>query len=163
MICCSWIYFVPICVCMCNQMRLGGEFHHLHFARSYRECVCLLACVCVCVPPQFDHRASVGFPSNEILITFCYLDNNRAASPAQASYIYDNFCCFFFLLCLSLSPSLSLFFYWNHCWLKDVILISGGCVSIEGWKASEPCWFTGTDWNWKGEMVWNASWIRHSR
>lgn len=63
-------------------------------------------CAYVCV--QFDHRASVRFPSNEILITFCYLDNNRAASPAQASYIYDNFFVVFLSFCLSLCPALSL-------------------------------------------------------
>lgn len=156
-----------LCANLCVHVQSDATRGRVPSSSLYRECVFARVCTraCVRVPPQFDQHASVGFPSNEILITFCYLDNNRAASPARASYIYYNFS-FFLFPSISLSPaslSLSLFFYWNHCWLKDVILISGGCVSIEGWKASEPCWFTGTEWNWKGEMVWNASRIRHSR
>lgn len=154
MICCSWIYFVPICACMCNQKRLGGQFHHLYFACP---CVCLHTCVCSSTiwPPRRS-QIPVEWDFNHLLLS----RQQPAAGPAQPSYIYDNFCCSYFA---SVSLSLALFFYWNHCWLKDVILISGGCVATEGWKALEPCWFTGTERNWKGETVWNASWIRHCR
>lgn len=72
-------------------------------------------CVCVCVHTRMYACSSTIWPARLSRIPvewdFNHLLLSRqqpAASPAQASYIYDNFCCFSFLLSLSLPP-LSLF------------------------------------------------------
>lgn len=69
--------------------------------------------------PLFHYHESGWFQVNEILIT-CHCRQHFL-------YIYDNF---------------FLSFYWNQCWLNQVILISNLTVCSQEWNASEHYWYT---------------------
>lgn len=75
--------------------------------------------------PLSGYHESGWFQVHEILIT-CHCRQDFL-------YIYDNF----------------LSFYWNQCWLNQVILISNLTVSSQEWNASEHYWYTEQYCDWK--------------